>query len=142
MIASAGLTETEALKRAHLAPSLETDGFWYLATPYSKFKGGIHEAFILACEAAGKLMTERGLCVYSPIAESHPIAQMCGLDPLDHGIWLPACAPKMAAAHGLLVVEMPGWQDSVGVRHEIENFKAKGKPVHYLEWPRLNVRHG
>ena len=110
--------------------------FWYLATPYSKWPHGIHDAFCEAAKAAAEML-KRGHIVYSPIAHTHPIATHGGIDPLDHSIWLPFDGAMMAAAAGLYVVQMPGWDQSKGIAHEIAVFEAAGKPVHYVTWPDL-----
>jgi Domain of unknown function (DUF1937) len=108
--------------------------FVYLATPYSKFPGGIHAAFRAACEVAGWLVHCR-VRVYCPIAHTHPIAIAGNLDPHDHKIWLPADRPFMDAAGGLLVAQLPTWEDSFGIAMEIETFQKAGKPIEYLPWP-------
>ena len=54
--------------------------FWYLATPYSKFPGGLDLAAKAASLCAGILIAER-VWVFSPIAHSHPIAMASALDP-------------------------------------------------------------
>lgn len=109
-------------------PAIE--GFWYVGTPYSRFPDGITTAFAAACKSTAALV-RAGVPVFSPIAHSHPVALYGGLDPLDHAIWLPADAPLMKAAGGLIVVMLPSWRESVGLRHEIEAFEAADKPVIY-----------
>ena len=109
-------------------------GFWYLATPYSKHPGGIGVAFRDACEAAGHLI-RLGVPVFCPIAHTHPIALACGIDPYDHGIWLPADLPFMESAKGLIVAKIVSWESSYGVREEIKFFANRNKPIHYMEWP-------
>ncbi len=108
--------------------------FVYLATPYSKYPGGLEAAFRLACEATG-LLIRAGIGVYSPIAHTHPVAMASGLDPLDHAIWLPADAPMMAAAGSLIVVMADTWERSYGIGEEIKAFQAAGKPISYWPWP-------
>lgn len=114
-------------------------GFYYVATPYSKYEGGLDAAFREACRVTAELV-RRGLKVYSPIAHTHPIAYAGKIDPLDHKIWLPLDEPLMRAAEGLYVVEMPGWEESYGIAHEVEVFKGQGKPVVNLTWPELKER--
>lgn len=111
------------------------DGFLYLATPYSRFPGGIEDAFECACRCAAWLIRQ-GLSVYCPIAHTHPVAIHGGLDPLDHEIWMPADLPMMRAATGLVVAMMPSWEQSVGVKAEISQFQEDDKPVWWLKWPR------
>ena len=105
-------------------------GFQYLATAYSKAPNGIEIAFRDACRWAAKFI-DTGVPVFSPIAHSHMIAIYGNLDPLDHRIWLPVDRPMMEAATGLIVVTSDGWQTSIGIAYEIEQFRKMNKPVLY-----------
>ena len=104
-----------------------TDGYWYMATPYSKWHAGIDDACKQACLCAGSFIT-RGVHVYSPIAHTHPIALACEMDPLDHKIWLPADKPMFHGAHGLLVMALRGWHQSFGIQEEISWARDHNKP--------------
>lgn len=110
------------------------EGFWYLASPYSKYPGGIETAFHDVCEVAAYLISQ-GVHLYCPIAHTHPIALYGGIDPCDHDIWLPVDQPFMDAACGLIVATMDTWHESYGIQEEIVRFTAMGKPIYYLEWP-------
>lgn len=112
---------------------------WYMATPYSKYERGPEMAYEEACKCAA-LLLKRGLFVFSPVAHSHPIAQFGGLDPLCHKTWMPLDLALLDECDGLLVVMMPGWKESVGVRLEIERAQKSEKPISYLSWPMLSVR--
>lgn len=116
-------TTIEDLKRFELI---------YLATPYSKYPGGLDIAHHDACRVAGKLI-EQGVRVYSPIAHGHPIAMKCGLDPLDLKLWLPFDAAIMSKSDALLVAMMPTWEVSKGIFHETHFFTEANKPVLYLD---------
>ncbi len=105
--------------------------FMYLATPYSKYEGGIDEAFKLACRARAALM-RLGLSVYSPIVHCHPVAIEGNIDPLDHEIWLRDDRPFMLAAHSLIVLKAKGWDVSYGIGEEIKTFKEQHKPIFYM----------
>ena len=109
-------------------------GFWYLATPYSKYEAGIEQAFIDACHAAAWLI-RHGVPVMSPIAHTHPIAIHGKIDPLDVELWIEADRPMMAAAKGLIVCELDGWDTSWGVSEEIDEFNGQGKPVILMRMP-------
>lgn len=105
----------------------------YLATPYSKYKGG---DLIAAFEDASRLAAEllaTGVRVYSPIAHTHPLAIHGHLDPLDHSIWLPFDEAMMDAADCLIVAHMDGWQESYGIKHEVEFFEKADKPIYDLD---------
>lgn len=111
---------------------LPIDNFYYLATPYTKYPGGIEIAFQHACHVAAGLLKD-GYKAYSPIAHTHPIAIYGGMDPLDHKIWLPFDEAMMRSCNAIIVAKMSGWADSYGVKHEIETFTKAGKPLFYLE---------
>lgn len=107
------------------------EGYWYLATPYSKWYGGLNDAWKLACIETGRLIAQ-GVPVFSPIVHTHPIALANRMDPLDHSIWLLTDRTLMDAASGLIVMKMWGWRSSKGVQEEIRVFQEAGKPIVYL----------
>lgn len=104
----------------------------YLATPYSKYPGGIEAAFRDAAALVARLL-EKAVDAYSPIAHTHPVAIHGGLDPLDLSIWLPFDEAMMAKADTLIVAHLPGWEESKGIAHEIAVFAAAGKPIFDLD---------
>lgn len=109
-------------------------GYWYLATPYSKYPRGIEAAFWDACAVAGRLLSE-GVHTYCPIAHTHPIAEYGGLDHYSHALFLPLDEQMMEHAHGIIVVMMPGWHESKGIAHELEWFETRGRPSIHIAWP-------
>ena len=106
--------------------------FWYLGSPYSKFPGGIEEAWRLVCIEAARLI-KQGIPVYSPIAHTHSIAVHGNMDPYDYTIWLRADAPLMHSAKGLIVLKLPEWHSSKGLLYEINLFIELNKPIIYLD---------
>jgi hypothetical protein len=110
----------------------------YLATPYTKYEGGIDIAFAEAARIAALLLTT-GVRVYSPIAHTHPLAISGYLEPLDHSIWLPFDEAMMDAADCLIVAHMKGWDVSYGVKHEIEFFRREQKPVVHINPVTLDI---
>jgi len=120
-------------KPQQIANSAEALGYWYIATPYSKYPYGLEQAWREACRIAAHLMT-RGIPVYCPVAESHPVAIYGNLDPVDHELWMYADRPKMDAACGLIVAKLLGWNESKGIAEEIRVFEEAGKPIQYLDW--------
>lgn len=120
------------LKDREIEPwELHGPGYWYVATPYSRYPDGTEAAFEEACRVAGWLIANR-VHVYAPITATHPIAINALLDPFDHDLWLPADEPMMDAARGLIVVEMKGWEESYGMKVEQARFITVGKPIIHL----------
>jgi hypothetical protein len=110
-------------------------GFVYLASPYSKYPAGIDVAFREVCKAAGWLV-KQGISVYCPIAMTHSVAVEADLPKCDHDLWMPCDKPFMEAAFGLIMLMMPSWNKSVGMRMERDCFTDQDKPIWFLKWPR------
>jgi len=104
---------------------------YYLATPYSKFPGGLDAAFEMACRETALLM-KAGVPVFSPIVHTHPVAMFAGMDPLDHSIWLPCDKPMMDASTGIIMLLAETWEQSYGMRIELEAFTAAGKDIVWM----------
>ncbi len=104
--------------------------FWYLATPYRSHPAGRPWAHDDACQVAAFLMGE-GVKVFCPIVHGH-ILTYFGLDPTDHEFWMKMDRPFMDAASGIIVAQLPGWEDSVGIAEEIDRFKDMNKHVVYM----------
>lgn len=103
----------------------------YLGSPYTKYPAGIEQAFKDVSAIAAKML-EAGVSVYSPIAHTHPIAIHGGLDPLDFEKFLKFDAAMMKKSDALVIAMMESWEQSYGLRHEIDVFKKAGKPVFAL----------
>jgi len=115
----------------------ETDGFWYLCSPYTKYHLGIDAATEMAAGAAVWLRWKHHIRVFSPIVCTHEIAAQTGIDPLDCDFWLGFDDPIIDKACGAIVLMLKGWRESHGVGVEIAKFTADGKPVVYMQWPRI-----
>lgn len=110
----------------------------YLASPYSSPDAETRALrYQSACYAASAIM-KQGCMVFSPIVHSHPLAPR-GL-PGDFDFWQGYCLSFLRhwATH-LFVCKMDGWQESVGVRAEIEEAKRLCLPVIYIN-PRFLER--
>lgn len=102
--------------------------FWFLGSPYTLYHAGTEVAYEYIKDISASLY-EDGIAHYCPVVPSHEWSIISGLDPLDLQVWLPINQPWMDLAHGLCVVRMRGWADSVGLKQEIEWFESTGRPV-------------
>lgn len=110
---------------------LQSDSIIYLASPYSDDDPGVKEfRFDAACIAAATLM-RMGLIIFSPIAHTHPIARH-GL-PGDWGFWNNFDLAFLRICHSMIVLQLPGWDQSVGVKAEVGLIDEMGKPIVYLD---------
>lgn len=111
--------------------------FNYLATPYSAYPYGLENAFNAACRAAACL-ADAGVPVYSPIVHWHPISLFMDRRPTE--FWIELNRPHMKIAQGLIIVQLPGWDKSEGIRREQKIFEQLGKPIRYVGWPAVPYR--
>ena len=113
--------------------------FTYLASPYTP--NGVadpavaaqirRERYREACRAAAKLMLE-GRVVFCPIAHSHAI-DVEFPEPGSGEFWKRQDEPYLAACTEMVVLRLPRWEESVGVRHEIEVAQFRGIPITYMD---------
>lgn len=104
----------------------------YLATPYIDPDPAVMEdRFHRACIVAGRFMSQ-GIVVFCPIAYTHPIAVRCEL-PRHWRYWELFDYDFLAASEKLIVVMMPGWEQSRGIAGEIAIAKELGIPIEYIE---------
>lgn len=107
--------------------------YWYMATPYRRYPGGLDAAAVRAAEFAAQLI-DRGVNVYSPIVHSHEIARFTKLSPMDDR-WLEIEMAFMRPAKGLIVIKMSCWDTSTGIASERAWFKAMRRPIFILDAP-------
>jgi hypothetical protein len=103
----------------------------YLASPYSHSDPRVREArFDAACRATAELVLA-GQAVFSPIVHGHPLVRF-GL-PTDWSFWQRFDEAQIRRCDEVLVLRIDAWDESVGVRAEIEFAAALGKRVTWME---------
>ena len=116
-------------------------GFWYVATPYTNYADGIDAAYNDAREVDAMLDWAR-VPRFTPIVSAHEIAMASGIDPKDHDFWMGVDRPFMERAHGLIIVELDGWEQSRGVTMERLYFEGHERPIHLLDPHRFDYVSG
>lgn len=121
----------------------------YLATPYTKEVVGIdgrwryERSLIASARAAMELsrLARVGVSALSPIVMAaemvhaeHAMA-VAGLgdplDPLDVDFWEKWCRPHLNVCEAVVVPDLAGWQDSVGIRMEVSHAIQHQKRVFF-----------
>lgn len=103
----------------------------YAASPYTR-QPNLDTACREVCIVVGELL-RAGVSVFSPVAHSHTIAMLSGLDPLDHAFWLDHDRPLQDACDAMVIVKLPGWHESDGIKAEWAHAWLRNQPVYYLD---------
>lgn len=106
-------------------------GFWYLASPYSHQSAYVrHDRALMAREATYQAL-QQGFVTFSPIHATHDLAVLHSM-PKDAAWWESYNDRFLAPAEGVIVLMLDGWQQSVGVRAEIDYALRAKKPGRIL----------
>lgn len=103
----------------------------YLISPYSHHEPAVRtHRFLDACRAAAWLM-DKGLVVFSPIAYGHHLCRLCDL-PYTWEAWERVDHAFIDSCRAVIVLMIPGWRSSAGVKAEIAYARQTGKPVWWM----------
>lgn len=103
----------------------------YLASPYHHEQPDIRYArYMRVCGTAAILM-RRGLFVYSPIAHNDGVAYYGELQ-TGWDYWREYDTAMLECCKDMLVLILDGWQDSVGIRAEIDIATRLGISISYI----------
>lgn len=107
----------------------------YLASPYyHKSEYVRQKRHLQAALAAGFLMKWQGYCVYAPIVQSKTIADLIDLPHSFEGFWESQDFCHIDSCDELHVLRLDGWQQSQGVKAEIDYADSKNMPIHYWDF--------
>jgi len=120
---------------------------YYLASPYHHDRVSVRRRrYGQAVRAAAGLMA-RGTLVFSPIVHNHPLVET-GLIASSQEyaarwrFWRLYDFAMLARCQGLLVLKIPGWEQSRGVNAELKEARRLGKPVGYVDPRSLAITWG
>lgn len=105
--------------------------FIYLASPYSHSDPEIVQWRFRQTETfVAEAMLNRHV-IFSPIVHCHEIARQFKL-PTDHKFWERYDFGILAAASSLWILQLPGWEESKGIRGERELCDKLNMPWRYV----------
>ena len=126
-------------------PELETlettpKNLIYLASPYT-LNGTADETemqkrYEQVTRCAHMLMA-MGMNVFSPITHSHAVQSVRWPLSINTGEWLQIDFAYLRHAHGMAVLMLDGWQNSIGVTREIEFCRKHYIPIMFLQPDKL-----
>ena len=102
----------------------------YVASPYTDDDPKVREArYVAVRDFVGK-WTDGATVYFSPIVYAHEIAKSNKL-PGDAAFWFEFNFRMMKVCDKVIVLQLPGWEKSVGVASEIAYAKSHDKPLQY-----------
>ena len=107
----------------------------YIAIPYSSVDK------IKSFELSNKVAAQeykKGNIVYAPISHTHSVAVQEGL-PTTIEFWEKVDFEFLRWCDYMVVVKMTGWDESRGVKKEMDYCKSLGKPIVYLNSPAQTI---
>ena len=107
--------------------------YYYLSNPYNGSPSEMRERAQAAAQACATLL-RRGVHAWSPIVHNHAMMAFSDFSLEERReLLLPYDFTLLRAAKGMIVLKLPGWDQSFGVGKEIELCAELGLPVYYLE---------
>ncbi len=101
----------------------------YLASPYAHSSAKVREARLEAARFVCGRMVDQGRIVMSPLVYLGELAHK-GVHPPQG--WYAFDLQLLARCDELVVLQLPGWEDSKGVLVEIAGAQTKGMPVRLM----------
>jgi hypothetical protein len=92
----------------------------YLCVPYHHRDETVREQRFRAASAYAASLMAKGIYVFSPISHSHPLHKWGqGVCPHGWGFWKGYDFWFLARCEKVIVLKLPGWEDSTGITEEV-----------------------
>ncbi|MGC0362904.1 hypothetical protein ABH922_000888 [Rhodococcus sp. 27YEA15] len=103
----------------------------FLACPYSHADPGVVESRFIESNRTAAAIVESGNVVFSQVSMSHPInLTFVDKDKAAIGnLWAPIDEIFMDMLDELIILDLPGWDQSSGIKREIEFFESRDRRV-------------
>lgn len=105
----------------------------YLAQPYTHKRSDVVQARFKIGEFMTWYYMKAGEPIFSPIVMCHKISRLYEM-PTDFAFWMDYDYDIISNCDQVRVLKLPGWDQSVGVKAELEFAEKKGITVRYAEW--------
>ncbi len=112
--------------------------YFYVSNPYNGTDEQKDERARIASQVCGKLL-KMGVHAWSPIVHNHAMMKFNEFTLEERrSLILDFDFSLLKSAHGMIVLTIDGWEQSYGVRAEIELCEKLSIPVKYLDPAQLD----
>lgn len=105
----------------------------YLCAPYTTDDKALLISRVVEINMKAAQLMDQGYNVFSPISHSHFIADFTKADALDHDFWLNQDLPFIEWCEEVWIYCLPGWEESRGIKREIEHAEKLGKVIKWIK---------
>ena len=108
------------------------DFLWYLASPFKSSQQAIERLRFMAVAKCSGMLAAQGVCAVSPILNGYTMRAHMGFNQMtedDFKAWDHVLMPR---CNGILVLQLEGWKESVGLSDELDHFAERHAPVAYI----------
>ena len=108
----------------------------YLAGPYTHGDPQIREQRYNIITSVAADLISQGYIVFSPLTMTHPIDKLLASKDATLGsdYWVKFDEAFMEFCSEIVVLMLDGWEKSSGVARELDYFRDRGRPVHWLQY--------
>lgn len=103
----------------------------YLACPYSHPNPQVEKERLETVTRAAYLLMQKEIYVFSPLTHNLPIDRLGRRG--NWQTWSTFDHEMLSRCDRLLVLKLPGWEESLGVAAEIAHAQSLGLPIEWLE---------
>ena len=118
----------------------------YLACPYTAPDEETRNFRQRAASRIAASLMQTGVVVFSPITHGHQVAEFLPEALLhSHDFWMVQCLPILKHCNVLVILPLPGWRDSQGLKEELRYAEYLGhelvllQPETPLQYNKLNL---
>ena len=101
----------------------------YLSIPYT---GCEDLSFRVSCAVLDKLIRAGNVAI-STVVCGHAMRLQGRVDKSDYGLWIGYDLKILRDCDALIVVKLDGWENSAGVKAEMNEARSLGIPIIYLD---------
>ena len=109
----------------------QTFGITYVASPYSHPDPRVLEARVRAARIITAGMLREGIPAFSPVSYSDTLVETCGARPRSG--WYEFDLHFLQHARKMIILKLPGWEESRGILIEKGFAHARQIPVSHME---------
>lgn len=106
----------------------------YVASPYTHPDPAVREYRYRQAMSYVHMQTMQGVArIFSPIQYTHEMAHIHAM-PKEFEFWQQWCLRWLDIAEELHVIKLTGWEESAGIRAEIQHARRLGLPISEVTW--------